>query len=77
MLFNSLTFLIFLIIVLSLYYILPYKYRWYLLLIGSCIFYMAWRIEFIFLILFSSFFNFYIGLLVVRYERDSKLILTT
>ncbi len=76
MLFNSLTFLIFLIIVLSLYYILPYKYRWYLLLIGSCIFYMAWRIEFIFLILFSSFFNYYIGLLIERYEKNSKLILT-
>lgn len=77
MLFNSLTFLIFLIIVLSLYYILPHKYRWYLLLISSCIFYMAWRIEFIFLILFSSFFNYYIGLLIERYEKNSKLILTT
>ncbi len=77
MLFNSLTFLIFLVCILSLYYILPYKYKWYLLLIGSCIFYMAWRIEFIFLILFSSFFNYYIGLLIEKYENKSKTILTT
>ena len=77
MLFNSLTFLIFLVYILSLYYILPYKYKWYLLLIGSCIFYMAWRIEFIFLILFSSFFNYYIGLLIEKYEDKSKTILTT
>ncbi len=76
MLFNSLTFLIFLLCILSLYYILPHKYRWYLLLIGSCIFYMAWRVEFIFLILFSSFFNYYIGLLIEKYENKSKMILT-
>ncbi len=77
MLFNSLTFLIFLVCILSLYYILPYKYKWYLLLIGSCIFYMAWRIEFIFLILFSSFFNYYIGLLIEKYRNKGKTILTT
>ncbi|WP_250277479.1 MBOAT family O-acyltransferase [[Clostridium] colinum] len=75
MLFNSLTFLIFLAIILSLYYIIPNKYRWYLLLISSCIFYMAWRIEFIFLILFSSFFNYFIGLLIEKYYTKSKTIL--
>lgn len=76
MLFNSLTFLIFLLCILTLYYILPYKYRWYLLLIGSCIFYMAWRVEFIFLILFSSFFNYYIGILIEKYEKKGKIILS-
>ena len=76
MLFNSLTFLIFLLIILTSYYILPYKFRWYLLFIGSCIFYMAWRIEFIFLILFSSFFNYYIGILIEKYENKAKAILS-
>ena len=76
MLFNSLTFLIFLLIILTSYYILPYKLRWYLLFIGSCIFYMAWRIEFIFLILFSSFFNYYIGILIEKYENKAKAILS-
>ncbi len=76
MLFNSLTFLIFLLIILTSYYILPYKFRWYLLFIGSCIFYMAWRIEFIFLILFSSFFNYYIGILIEKYKNKAKGILS-
>ncbi|WP_317367715.1 MBOAT family O-acyltransferase [uncultured Tyzzerella sp.] len=76
MLFNSLTFLIFLVCTLGLYYTLPHKYRWYLLLVGSCIFYMAWRIEFIFLILFSSFFNYYIGILIEKYNSKGKFILT-
>ena len=41
MLFNSLEFLIFFIVVTTLYYISPYKWRWLLLLIASGIFYMA------------------------------------
>ena len=41
MLFNSLEFLIFFIVVTTLYYIFPYKWRWLLLLIASSIFYMA------------------------------------
>lgn len=40
MLFNSFIFLLFFPIVTGLYYLLPYKYRWILLLAASCIFYM-------------------------------------
>ena len=41
MLFNSLAFIAFYIIVTSLYFLLPHKYRWLLLLVASCYFYMA------------------------------------
>lgn len=41
MLFNSLQFLIFFPIVTVLYFLLPYKHRWPMLLIASCIFYMV------------------------------------
>ena len=41
MLFNSLEFLLFFIIVTSLFFILPHKFRWLLLLIASCYFYMV------------------------------------
>lgn len=41
MLFNSLEFLIFFPIVTTLYFLLPQKYRWVLLLMASIIFYMA------------------------------------
>ncbi len=41
MLFNSLHFLIFFPVVTALYFLLPHKYRWALLLAASCGFYMA------------------------------------
>jgi alginate O-acetyltransferase complex protein AlgI len=41
MLFNSLHFLIFLPVVVILYYLIPSRYRWILLLVASCYFYMA------------------------------------
>ena len=40
MLFNSLEFLIFFPLVTLLYFLLPHRHRWWLLLIASCIFYM-------------------------------------
>ncbi len=41
MLFNSLQFIIFFPIVTILYFLLLHKYRWFMLLIASCIFYMS------------------------------------
>ncbi len=55
MLFNSVSFLIFLPIVFIIYWALPHKYRWICICISSCIFYMSWKPEYIVLILFSAF----------------------
>ncbi|MFT4032352.1 MAG: MBOAT family O-acyltransferase [Siphonobacter sp.] len=41
MIFNSIEFLIFFPIVVLLYYTLPHRFRWFMLLIASCYFYMA------------------------------------
>jgi alginate O-acetyltransferase complex protein AlgI len=41
MLFNSFEFILFFIFVTTSYFILPHKYRWFLLLASSCYFYMA------------------------------------
>src|SRR4030043_677103 len=41
MLFNSFSFLIFFPTVTILYFLIPHKYRWFFLLMASCIFYMA------------------------------------
>jgi alginate O-acetyltransferase complex protein AlgI len=41
MLFNSLSFVIFFPTVIVLYFMIPHKYRWFFLLMASCIFYMA------------------------------------
>ncbi len=41
MLFNSIHFLIFFVLVTSLYFALPHRFRWFMLLVASCYFYMA------------------------------------
>src|SRR5580698_2547835 len=41
MLFNSFEFLLFFPIVTILYFLLPYRFRWFHLLAASCLFYMA------------------------------------
>ncbi|HMK51178.1 MAG TPA: MBOAT family protein, partial [Thermodesulfobacteriota bacterium] len=41
MLFNSFSFLIFFPTVTILYFLIPHKYRWFFLLMASCVFYMA------------------------------------
>lgn len=54
MLFNSLEFLLFLPVVVLLYYLLPHKFRWALLLGASYFFYMQWKASYAILILFST-----------------------
>ena len=76
MLFNSLNFLIFLLIVVSVYYILPHKFRWVFLLFASCYFYMAWKAELIVLILFSTFINYICAVLMDKHRQKAKAILT-
>ncbi len=52
--FNSLEFLIFLPVVVALYWVLPFKFRWVLLLVASCIFYMSWNVWLIVLIFITT-----------------------
>lgn len=54
MLFNSVEFLLFLPIVVVLYYLLPGRLRWVLLLAGSYFFYMSWKPGFAILIAAST-----------------------
>lgn len=54
MLFNSLQFAVFFIVVVSLYFALPHRFRWMMLLAASYYFYMCWKVEYVLLILFST-----------------------
>jgi len=67
MLFNSLEYLFFLPSVVLLYYLIPFKYRWILLLIASYFFYAYWKVEYLVLILFSTVIDYYAG-----YKIDNK-----
>ena len=69
--FNSLAFLIFLPIVVILYYILPHKVRWIMLLIASYIFYTYWNFSLIFLILTTTLVSYLSGILIEKTEKES------
>ncbi len=66
--FNSWQFLVFLPIVVLLYFILPHRFRWVMLLIASYIFYMSWNPWLIFLITFTTGVSFLAGLLMELYK---------
>jgi D-alanyl-lipoteichoic acid acyltransferase DltB (MBOAT superfamily) len=76
MLFNSLEFLIFFPIVVALYYALPQKYRWALLLIASCYFYMVFVPIYILILGFTIVVDYFAGIwLEDARGRKRKLLL--
>lgn len=68
MAFTSFHFLVFFPVVLALYFALPHRYRWLLLLSASCYFYMAWKAEFIVLLLGATGVS-YVGALMIESEE--------
>lgn len=72
MLFNSIHFLFFLPVVIGLYYLLPQRFRWILLFIASCAFYMDFFPPYI-LILFSIILlDYFCGILIERNEGKKR-----
>ncbi len=69
MLFNSLQYVLFLPTVVGLYFLLPHKYRWILLLFSSYFFYMSWNASYAILIAISTILTFLSGILINR-END-------
>src|SRR5437868_729253 len=66
MLFNSIHFLYFFIIVTSLYFVLPHKVRWFLLLAASCFFYMFFKPEYILILAFTIVIDYYAGIFIEK-----------
>lgn len=64
MLFNSIQFLFFFAIVTSLYFALPHKFRWILLLAASCYFYMAFVPIYILILGFTIVIDYFAGILI-------------
>ncbi len=62
MLFNSLQFLIFFPLVVAAYFLLPYRFRWMLLLGASYYFYMCWKPEYALLLMLSTVIDYYTGI---------------
>ena len=72
MVFNSLHFLVFLPAVIFLYFAIPYKWRWLLLLFVSYYFYMCWKAEYAFLIVLSTSIDYLCGLQMSKHEDKKK-----
>ncbi len=77
MLFNSFEFLLFFPVVLLLYYMVPHRFRWALLLIGSYYFYMAHTPELAILLLISTMVDFWCGLKMAKAKGTPRKLLLT
>ncbi len=71
MLFNSFDFLVFFPLVTLIYFLLPHKFRWFHLLVASCIFYMFFIPVYILILLFTIIID-YIAGIVIENAPDSK-----
>ena len=72
MLFNSFSFAIFFIIVTTLYFVLPQKYRWLLLLLSSCYFYMSFVPIYILILGFTIIVDYVAGIFLENSVGEKK-----
>jgi D-alanyl-lipoteichoic acid acyltransferase DltB (MBOAT superfamily) len=77
MIFNSLTFLLFLLIVVPLYWLLPKVGRLWLIFISSLVFYGFWRLEFILIMMITPLLDYFMAHAIVRSnsQRQKKQLL--
>ncbi len=76
MVFSSFEFFLFFPIVTFLYFTIPYRYRWILLLISSCIFYAFFKWEYILILFFTIIVDYYAAFWIDRSQgRERKLAL--
>ncbi len=78
--FNSLEYLIFFPLVVGIYFALPHRFRWALLLAASYYFYMCWKPEYVVLILVSTLIDYWaalrMGKIGERPKRRKYLIIS-
>jgi alginate O-acetyltransferase complex protein AlgI len=71
-LFNSIEFLIFFPVVTILYFVLPHKYRWFMLLVASCIFYAFFKAIYLLILVFTIIIDYYAGIWIEQAETKRK-----
>jgi D-alanyl-lipoteichoic acid acyltransferase DltB (MBOAT superfamily) len=70
--FNSIQFLAFFPVIAILFFLLPHRWRWLLLLIGSHLFYMSWNPKYLLVLLVVTAFGYMSGLWLTR-PGDQKI----
>ena len=79
MLFNSFHFLFFFLLVTTTYFMIPHRWRWLLLLLSSCYFYMAFVPIYILILGFTIVVDYFAGILIENAQgkkRKSYLIIS-
>jgi len=79
MLFNSFEFLLFFPLVTLIYFALPHKYRWFHLLLASCVFYSFFIPIYILILFFTIIIDYYAGIWIEQShgkKRKSALIMS-
>ena len=69
--FNSLEYAVFLPVVFAIYWLLPHKFRWPLLLVASYYFYMSWNPKYVVLILLTTTVSFVAARLLEKQEDNA------
>jgi alginate O-acetyltransferase complex protein AlgI len=69
MVFNSVNFLIFFPTAVIIYFLIPMRWRWLILLIASYYFYAGWKLEYLILILYSTLIDFFVGLKIAKTDN--------
>ena len=72
MIFNSVTYIVFLLIVVPLFWILNLRLRLYLIFFSSILFYSFWRYDFVVLMLFSSIIDYFMSINIYETENNVK-----
>lgn len=72
MLFNSFSFLIFFTVVTTLYFVLPHRVRWFLLLVSSCYFYMAFVPVYILILGFTIVIDYFAGIYIEKLKGKKR-----
>ena len=72
MLFNSFEFLIFFILVSISYFVLPHRFRWFLLLSASCYFYMFFIPIYILILIFTIIIDYVAGIMIENAEGKTR-----
>jgi alginate O-acetyltransferase complex protein AlgI len=75
MLFNSFDFLIFFPLTTLLYFVLPHKFRWAMLLAASCVFYMFFIPKYILILFLTIIVDYFAGLLIEKNPGHKKSLL--
>lgn len=77
MLFNTLNFLIFMTVVFLLYWAVPHRFRWFILLTANVYFYLSYDVKYLLILLLTTLVSYFVGIALDRQveQKKKKLLL--